>query len=162
MFPLRQVPFSTNVTCNHTCAYKLTEDTYLGLADSTLAQARPAYITYYPSIASTPLADLDQAADGSRLAAPMIYIPPGQAPLPVQAVASGLIYMQCTTSCPWFLRFYALGGTGGSHCLFRHAASERVESKRCTTPLPRLSRICSCSTPSLKCSGGCEACVRDC
>lgn len=72
------MPFTTNVTCNRTCAYKLAEDTYFSLADGGMAQARPAYITYYPSIASTPLADLDRADDGSRLAAPMIYMPPGK------------------------------------------------------------------------------------
>ncbi|CAL8470071.1 g9613 [Coccomyxa elongata] len=70
-----RMPFQNNATCNRTCVYKLVDNDYFNLEDSYIARARPAYIATDPSLAMVPIADLDKAANGSVLAAPLLYIP---------------------------------------------------------------------------------------
>ena len=77
--PLPQVPFAANISCNHSCAHRLADDDFLNLQDSSIARARPAYITSIPAVAQarvfanlvpcahqSPSASYQALVDGSR------------------------------------------------------------------------------------------------
>jgi hypothetical protein len=46
-----QAPFAANISCNHSCAHRLADDDFFNLQDTTIARARPAYITSIPAVA---------------------------------------------------------------------------------------------------------------